>query len=177
MKTFRQLTEGFGPECPEQVEDVTTQEASTFVNTYRTAMRKLFGVEFEFSNHFVRDRLNDPRNKPLISICEVQFVLNGFLKKYQGQLKTDIEAVKNGTVKPRGKNKERLKPGELEFVISSRSTFINIAFVLKQDHGRRGTAVILPITLIRKPAFQNNKGVQVFIEGKEYDRENVYYVD
>lgn len=177
MKTFRQLMEGFGADCAEQTSPITDKEAGTFAATWRQAMKKFFGVEFDFSTHFVRDSLNHSRNRPLISTCEVNFVLTRFLKKYQHQLKKDVQDVKDGVAKPRGKNRERLKPNELEFVISSATTNINFVFALKNDYGKKGTAVILPVTIMRKPKFKITKGVQVFVEGVEYDPENVYHVE
>jgi hypothetical protein len=145
-------------------EDISSQEISTFVNKWKTNLESKFGVTFDLSYHFVKDRLNDKRNIKPINIEELDFVLNGFIKKFGSQLKKDVENVKKHIAKPRGKNKKELNQNELEFVVSSRSTNINFVFVLKQNFRQKGTAVILPVTIMRKKNFAITKGEEIIVE-------------
>lgn len=160
MKFKKYLTE------KQQRDIVTDKQVKEFVSKWRNKMQSKFGATFNFSIHFIKDRLNHPRNKIPISTEEMDFVLNGFLKKMGSQFKKDIEAVKNYRAKPRGKNKKQLNFNELEFVVSSRSTGISFVFVLKQDFHQKNTVVILPITIMRKKKFAVNKGEEVIVERK-----------
>lgn len=164
MKTYVELLENLGSPCPETNEPVSDAEARKFVATWSSTLRKVFGVDFEFSTHFLKDRLNDKRNKSQISTCELTFVLNKFFKKFASQFKQDVDDVMNNRAKGRGKNRDRLRPNEFEYVVTSRSTDINIVFALKQNRGRKGTAIMLPVTIMRKRGFGVNKGEQIIVE-------------
>lgn len=143
---------------------VTNQNIEEFINKWKKRF-KLYGVtEFDLSKHFLSERLRHKRNKPPISVEEIDFILEGFLRKMGSQFRRDVENVKNHTSKKRGKNKKDIKENELEFAISSRSTKINFVFVLKQDFHKKGTAIILPITILRKKNFRVTKGEEVIVE-------------
>ncbi|MFW9969929.1 MAG: hypothetical protein ACFFDF_06985, partial [Candidatus Odinarchaeota archaeon] len=129
---------------------------------------KSYGLtHFEFSRHVDKLRLNDPRNTPPIEIEELDFVLDGFLKKMGSQLKTDIEKVKNNVAKRRGKNKNDIPPNNLEFTVKSNSKKINFTFALKQNFKTKGTAVIVPITIMRKKGWKTIKGEEIIVERRE----------
>lgn len=180
MKTLKQLLSEVAQsasECPEPTGPVNDQQANQFTQAWRNALMKFFGTEFEFSTHFIRDQLNHTRNGKQITTCELTFVFNKFFKKYQKQFKTDVENVKNNTAKPRGKNANQLNRNELEFVISSQSTGINVVFVLKQNFRKKGTAVMVPVTIMRKPNFKITKGEHVIVEEKKYDWGNIFEVE
>ena len=148
-------------------EEITSQEAQSFIDNWKSKLKKFGVTEFSLSNHFLRDRLNHPRNKPPISIEEIDFILDGFFKKMGSQFKKDVEDVKNHVAKKRGFNKKEIPENELEFAITSQSTKIKFAFVLKQDFNKKGTAVVLPITIIRHPNFKITKGEQVMVERRK----------
>ena len=93
--------------------------------------------------------------------------MNGFIRKMGSQFKKDIDNVKNNISKKRGKRKEAIPHNNLEFVVKSKKTGINFVFVLKQDRNTKGTAMILPMTVIRKKGFVTNQGEEVVVERKE----------
>ena len=95
---------------------------------------------------------------------EAQVFIEKFLKKEGTQFKKDIEDVKNHTVKRRGLNKKDIPEGSFEYAITSRSTEIKFVFALKQDYERKGTAVLLPVTIIRDPKFRITRGIHIMIE-------------
>ncbi len=177
------LLEAANP-CPPATGPVTNAEANKFLSTWRSTIKNLFGADFSFSNHFIMDRLNSKRNDPQISVCELTFVLNEFFKKFGKQFKEDVENVKNNIAKGRGKNKNQLNRNEFEYVISSRSTGVNFIFALKQNSNQKGTAVMLPMTIMRKKRFAITKGEQVVVEDLDgsaeptvYDKESYFQVD
>jgi hypothetical protein len=147
-------------------EQISTQELKEFENKWLAKLKPYGLTNFEFSNHVGKLRLNDDRNKPELDIKELDFVMEGFLKKFGPQLKKDIEDVKNHTARRRGKNKNDIPENNLEYVIKSKKTGIALILVLKQDFGKKGTAVILPATVIRKRAFVGNKGEEIMVERK-----------
>ena len=149
-------------------EQVTKPEVDEFIFKWKQRFGQYGVTEFELSNHFLLDRLNHPRNNPPISIEEMDFVLEGFLRKVGQQFRKDVENVKNHTAKRRGINKKQIPENELEFAVTSTSTHIKFVFVLKQDFHKKGTAVVLPMTIIRKKKFKVIKGEQVVVERRIY---------
>ena len=143
---------------------VTAEEVKDWITRWKSKLKSYGVTEFDVSNHFLLDRLNHSRNNPPISVKEMDFVLDGFLRKVGSQFKKDVEAVKNHTAKRRGINKKDLKENELEFAVTSISTDIKFVFVLKQDFHKKGTAIVLPVTIIRKKQFRVTKGEQVVVE-------------
>jgi len=143
---------------------VTNTEVDNFISRWKKIFASYGVNEFELSNHFLYDRLNDKRNNPPITIDEMNLVLNGFLKKMGKQFRVDIESVKNHVAKPRGKNKKDIPFNNLEFAVTSSSTKIKFVFVLKQNFNQKGTAVIVPMTIIRDKTFKIPKGEQIMVE-------------
>jgi len=126
---------------------------------------KVYGITaFEFSKHVGLDRLHHKRNQPPLEIQELDGIIDGFLSKMGSQFKQDIEKVKAHILKPRGVNKKELNFNELEFSVTSTKTKVNFTFVLKQDRKKKGTAILLPITVIRKKGFRNIKGEHYIVE-------------
>jgi len=148
-------------------EEINDQEAQSFIDNWKSKLKKFGVTEFSLTTHFLRDRLNHPRNKPPISIEEMDFVLDGFFKKIGSQFKKDVEDVKKHISKRRGINKKEIPVNSLEFAITSQSTKIKFVFALKQDFNKKGTAVVLPVTIIRHPNFKITKGEQVMVERRE----------
>jgi predicted HNH restriction endonuclease len=148
-------------------ESVSNQEADDFMNRWKTKLKTYGITHVESSIHF-KDQINNKRNVPPITIKELDFVLDGFFKKFGSQFKKDIENVKNHTAKRRGVNKKQLKENEYEFTVKSKSTFVNLVFVLKQDRFKKGTAMILPMTIMRKRNFGTLKGDEVIVERRIY---------
>jgi len=144
-------------------EEVTKDEMQEFISRWKTKFKSYGVTEFDFSIH-KKDRINHKRNKPPIRIEELDFILNAFLKKEGSQFKKDVENVKNHTAKKRGLNKKEIPDNELEFAITSNSSKIKFVFVLKQDRHTKGTAIVLPMTIIRNKNFKITKGIHVMVE-------------
>ena len=143
---------------------VTIDVAKDFINRWKAKLKTYGVTEFDLSNHFLLDRLNDKRNTPLISVDELDLVLSGFLRQMGNQFKDDVNNVKNHTAKRRGINKNQIPENEFEYAVSSNSTKVNFVFVLKQDYHKKGTAIVLPMTIIRKKGFKITKGIHVMVE-------------
>lgn len=143
---------------------ITRKEVTDFNNRWKSKLKAYGVTEFGLSTHFDAGRLNHKRNNPPLTIKDLDFVLEGFLKKVGGQFKKDVDNVKNHTAKRRGVNKDQIPENELEFAITSNSTHVKFVFVLKQDYHKKGTAIVLPMTIIRKKKFRVIKGEQVIVE-------------
>ena len=143
---------------------ITRAEVTDFNNRWKSKLKAYGVTEFALSTHFNADRLNHKRNVPPLTIKELDFVLEKFLQKVGPQFKKDVENVKNHTVKRRGVNKDQIPENELEFAITSNSTHVKFVFVLKQDWHKKGTAIVLPMTIIRKKNFKVIKGERVIVE-------------
>lgn len=144
-------------------ERIEKDEMLHFINTWKNKFKSYGVTEFDFSIH-QRERINDKRNNPSIEIEELDFILNKFLEKMGSQFKKDVENVKKHISKKRGLNKKAIPDNELEFTIKSKSNNINFVFVLKQDKHTKGTAIVLPMTIIRKKNFKVNKGEEIIVE-------------
>ena len=144
---------------------LSSNDISVFIKKWKNKLTSYGVTEFDLSVHGF-ERLNHKRNNPPISIEDLDFVLNGFLRKMGSQFKKDVENVKNNTAKKRGFNKKEIPPNNLEFTIKSASKKINFVFVLKQDFKKKGTAIVLPITMLRKKKFKTTKGEEIIVEKK-----------
>jgi putative transposon-encoded protein len=163
-------------------EEVNMGEVKAFEKKWLAKLKPMGLTAFEFSSHMgKRDfRINRPENIPPITADELDFVMDAFVRKIGSQLKKDIQAVATNTAKkthPLGmKNKNDVPPNNIEYVIKSKSTKINLAIALHQDkkqggemgsvsnRGLKGTAVIVPMTILRKKGFVTNRGVEVLVE-------------
>lgn len=156
-------------------ERVEGDDVASFVTKWKTKLATYGVTNFEASTHWIRDSLNNKRNNPPITLKELNFILEMFLRKMGSQFKTDVENIKNHIAKKRGLNKQELNNNEYEYVIKSKSTNIALPIVLKQDFKQKGTAAIVPITVQRKKGYKVNKGIEVMVEKKEI-YENDYIV-
>lgn len=148
----------------------TPQDIKSFESKWKSKLMSLGVTNFEFSNHAGKLRLNDRRNNPPITFEELDFVMDGFIRKMGSQLRKDIDNVKNNIAKKRGIKKEAIPRNNLEFTIKSVKTKINFVIVLKQDRKTKGTAMILPITVQRKKGWKTTKGEEIVVERKEIDK-------
>ena len=156
-------------------EEVTPQELTDIVNRWKNQL-KSYGVTWvEPSIHFKAERINDKRNVPPLKVEELDFVMDGFLRKVGSQFKKDVENVKNHTARRRGKNKNKIPENEFEFTVKSVSTKVNLVFVLKQDRNEKGTAVIVPMTVMRKKNFGTLKGDEVIVERRRYNKGEILW--
>jgi len=153
--------------CKYLTEEITNSDIKEFENRWKAKLKPFGLTNFEFSKHSGKLKLNHDRNKPLVDIEELDFVLDGFIKKMGSQLRKDIENVKNNTAKKRGFKKQDIPPNNLEFTVRSASSKVNFVFVLKQDRKTKGTAMILPMTMMRKKNFKLKKGEEVMVERRE----------
>lgn len=138
-------------------------DSSKFISKWKSELKGYGLTHVEFSTHFIKDRLNHPRNKPPITLEEMDFMVKGFLKKVGTQFRKDIEDVKNHRAKPRGKNRKKLNYNEIEFAIWNPKSTIKFVMVLKQDRKEKGTAMILPMTIIRDKTLKHTQGELVEI--------------
>lgn len=146
------------------VETVTNDEVRTFIGKWKSKLKTYGVTNLDMSNHFLLDRLNHKRNNPTITVDELDNVLEGFLRKVGNQFKKDVENVRNHTARRRGFNKKQIPENELEFAVSSASSGVNLVFVLKQDFHQKGTAIVLPMTILRKKKFKPTKGEHIVVE-------------
>ena len=164
-------------DCPKATSNITMSQSEKFKERWDVALRKVFGVVFSMSKHYLYDRQGDPRNEDPITICELDLMLQDFITKRGREFMKDVDEIKRGVAKPRGINKEKIPHNNLEFVITSRSCDINWVMVMKQDYKKDGTCVILPSTIMRKRGFKVNKGERIMVEGVEHNIQRVYEVD
>lgn len=143
-------------------EDISKKEADDFITKWKAKLKSYGITHIEMSTHFLIDRMNHSRNKPPITIEEMDFMLNGFLKQVSS-FREDIENVKNHKAKPRGKDKKKLNFNELEFAIWNKASGIKFVMVLKQDRKKKGTAMVLPMTIIRDKKLKHTQGELVEI--------------
>ncbi len=148
-------------------EEITNPDIKDFESRWKAKLAPFGITNFEFSKHSGKLKLNHDRNKPLVDIEELDYVMNGFIRKMGSQLKKDVVNVKNNTAKKRGIKKQEIPPNNLEFTVKSASNKVNFVFVLKQDRKTKGTAMILPITMMRKKNFKIKKGEEVMVERRE----------
>lgn len=148
-------------------EDVSASDISGFEKRWLAKLTPFGLTHFEFSKHMGKLRLNDKRNNPPITVEDLDFVLDGFVRKMDTQLRKDIDDVKKHIAKKRGKNKQDIPDNNIEYTIKSNSTKVNMAIALKQNFKEKGTAVIVPITIQRKKGFITKQGVEVIVERRE----------
>ena len=178
-KSFNQLIEETRP-CPPTTEPITSAEASALVSKFDRVFG-VIGVDFAMSQHGgLQDRLTDSRNSPPISACEFDFVMSGFIKKNGKQLYNDVADIESGKVKARGKSPEMMRANNYEYVITSRSTNINIALAI-QPNPKRGKNKVRAnlITIMRKRNFGVKMGERVMVEsfdGEQFDFTNAQVV-
>lgn len=146
-------------------EEISDSEIRNFISRWKFKLKSYGVTEFDLSIHSFK-RLNHERNNPPISIDDLDFVLENFLKKIGNQFRNDVNDVRNNTAKRRGINKKQIPPNNIEYTVKSNSKKINLAFVLKQDRNTKNTAIVLPITMIRKNGFKTIKGEEVIVERK-----------
>ena len=145
-------------------EEVSLQDVKEFERRWASKLKAFGLTHFEFSKHVKLDRLNHPRNASPISVEDLDFVMDGFIRKMGSQLRKDIEDIKNFTAKKRGLNKQNIPTNNLEFTIKSVSTNIALSIALKQNFKTKGTAVIVPITIKRQKGWRTKQGVEVIVE-------------
>jgi hypothetical protein len=149
------------------MERIEKSEAQEFVNRWKNKLKGIGLTHVEFSTHFIEDRLNDKRNNPPIEIEELDSIMDGFMRKFGSQFIKDIENVANHTAKKRGFNKKAIPNNEYEFTVTSTSSKVNLVFVLKQDRNKKGTAMILPMTIQRKKNWKVTKGDHIIVERRQ----------
>ena len=107
------------------------------LNKIEKFLDKIFasiGVDVEFTKHF-KERVNDDRNKKQISHCELVTIFSDVLKKHGSNIKKN--------------------PKDIERIIKSISTDINIPIVIKWNE-RKGEIEMIAKTVMRKKSFKSN---------------------
>lgn len=124
-----------------------TQSELNQLERYLDGVWGALGVDIEFTRHFF-DRVNDPRNKKQITVCELQKIFTDAMK-HHGQ--TIISQVS--------------KKKDLKGVIKSYSTNINTPFILSWDDRSNEFELVTP-TIMRKKNFKVPGGQKQFkVEG------------
>lgn len=141
---------------------ITEHERIDFLNKWKRVLGDYGITHIEESIHFGLERLNHSRNKPCIKIDELDYMLTEFINNIL-TLKDDIESIKNHTCKPRGLHKKELNYNELEFTLWYKTNMIKFVFVLKQDRKQKGTAMLLPMTVIRDKKLIHKQGILIEI--------------
>lgn len=147
-------------------EEITDSEIKDLISKWKSKLGRYGITNVDLSTHSFK-RLNHERNTPPISVEDLDFTLDGFLRKMGSQFKKDIDNVKNHTARKRGIHKEKIPDNNLEFTVKSNKTKTNLVFVLKQDFKKKGTAMVLPITMMRKKNFKTTKGEEIIVERRE----------
>lgn len=117
------------------LDEISTLEAIINEKLQSERMRLYLSV------HFIKDRLNDPRNDPEISITELQGVFNRLITVHVGRLKT-------------------LKDRE-SFTVRCRASGIHIPCTMTHDRDKSGkiTKTIITVTIMRKRDFKSKDKV------------------
>ncbi len=138
------------------IKEMTEAEVASFKNKWRKEVNK-YGAELKGSEHFDKERLNHPRNKPSITAEELDWLLESWFKKHSAQFKIDVENVKKNIARPRGINKKRIPHNNLEWTISGSvkdRNSVHIVLALRQlkdnqGRGTKGTAILVIQSVIR----------------------------
>ncbi len=137
-KSFTEMAEAAG-----EAEGVSAQELAA-VERYADRLFQKVGIDVAFSRHFI-DRVNDPRNRPNISVAELVRLFKQQFRKH-------------------GKRIPRLGP-DAEAVLQDMATDVNVPFVLKWD-SRNGMLDLVSKTVMRKRGFGTSDPVFAVEDGK-----------
>lgn len=114
----------------------------TMLETVLNEKFKQERLRFKMSVHFVRDRMNHPRNNPAITITELQSIFNRLTTIHLGKLL-------------------RLKHND-SFNVRCTSSDINIPCVMskKIDDSGKSQKEVIAITIMRKASFVSKDPVE-----------------
>jgi len=174
-KSFQNLWEEVN-QCIPTGEPVTDKEAGSLIARFKKVFN-IINVDFNFSGHFIIDRLNDSRNRPMIAACEFDKVLTKFIQKMSKQLRDDVWDIENRKVQPRGKRTEQIRPNNYEYGVVSKSTGLAIILALQPNPKGRNKVRVNIVTIMRKKGFHVNQGEEIMVEGVAYDTGNVVWVE
>lgn len=149
-------------------QEISKPEINRFVSDINSKIKQ-YGATFTLTNHFVNDRINDPRNNPPLTLAEIEWVMRQWFKENETLFKKDVENVKNNIAKPRGENKKQIPFNNLEWTASGKikdRNFVHVVFALRQDREKKGTAILLPQTIIRTKNKKVTKGEYYQISGE-----------
>lgn len=121
-------------QCAWGNDTISKHELKTFERVIDGLFNKL-NIDVVFTNHFY-DRLNDVRNKEQITLCELSSIFTSLFKKYGKHLE---DAGRSHS--------------DIEEMVKSISTNINIPFVLKWDK-RTHKVDLVTKTIMRKKNFK-----------------------
>jgi len=160
------------------INEMTEAEAAIFKNKWRKVVNK-YGAELKGSEHFSKERLNHPRNKPPLTVEELDWLLDTWFSKYNSKFKKDVENVKKNIAKPRGENKKQIPFNNLEWTISGSvkdRSKIHIVLALRQlkdqqGKGAKGTAILVIQSVIRTKNKKITKGEYYDVGTYEYKGE------
>lgn len=127
MKTLREFS------CPKADDELTMTE----LNVIEKALDRVFAainVDITFSRHF-KERVNDHRNKRQISRCELLTIFKEFFEKYGNSIKGN--------------------PKQIERLIKSITSDINIPIVIKWNKGKHEIEIVTK-TIMRKKGFKTS---------------------
>jgi hypothetical protein len=122
--------------------EITKLQLKTFERVLDSLFSKL-NIDVAFTKHFF-DRLNDKRNRKQITLCELSQIFSDVYKKFGLHLRQIGDSHR-----------------EVEEIIKSTSSHINIPFILKWDK-HKNEIILVTKTIMRKRNFKaSNKVLRV----------------
>lgn len=119
-----------------KIKDLNEKISQSQIDNLEIRLDKIWdslGMDIEFTKHFV-DRVNHERNKPEISIDEIESIFIKAFSKY-------------------GKKLKNMKHGDVEAVLNDISNNLNIPFVLKWNRIKKELELVNK-TIMRKKDFK-----------------------
>lgn len=110
------------------------------------SMWKILDIDIDFPQHFV-DRINDPRNKKQITVCDVFDMFKKLFSKSGKKISNQVFKVKTGK--------------DFQAVVKDINSNINIPFTLEW-RPREEELELIAKTIIRKKQFKSASGDKKF---------------
>jgi len=110
------------------------------------AMWKALKIDIEFPNHFF-DRINDPRNKKQITVCDVFDLFKKLFSKSGKKISNQVFKVKSGE--------------DFQAIVKDINTNINIPFTLDWLPKKK-ELMLVSKTIMRKKDFKSSKSTKKF---------------
>lgn len=133
MKTLKEFLDE-GVSCPPRDEPITNAQFTKLERMLDGLFQEL-DIDIAFTKHF-KERVNDARNKKQITMCELASIYAQIYKKF------GVKISKTGR--------------DIEKIIKSVSTAINIPVVMKYDRNKK-EVVMVAKTAMRKRGFKHRE--------------------
>lgn len=134
--SFKKFLEEKGVNCPTENDEISEAEFKK-IERFLDSLFSSLNVDIAFTKHF-KERVNDERNKKQITQCELVSIYTEVYKKFGRKIS------KTGGA------------GDIEKIIKSLSTSINIPVIMKYDRQKK-EVVMVAKTAMRKKAFKHKE--------------------